>query len=215
MSLYRLKNPPPLLFFWGEQNHLRQKADQRLNNCQEQPLSSFSQFFSPALAHFFYICTWCPSFPFTQSPDLTSYFLLYVSPSSFLSCSMHNRVFNQFGESQLSLQIEIFCVLQRDGVGEGEKERETTRKCTTLYLSVQRSKHQVCTGLRPESKTKKKETKGRETRGSMWWSAFLPKGYNRWYGMLLSLEPEWFKSLFYIIESIFNSTFDFPFAAYP
>lgn len=165
MSLYRLKNPPPLLFFWGEQNHLRQKADQRLNSCQEQPLSSFSQFFSPALAHFFYICTWYPSFPFTQSPDLTSYFLLYVSPSSFLSCSMHNRVFNQFGESQLSLQIEIFCVLQRDGVGEGEKERETTRKCTTLYLSVQRSKHQVCTGLRPESKTKKKETKGEKQEG--------------------------------------------------
>lgn len=44
---------------------------------------------------------------------------------------MHNRVFNQFGESQLSLQIEIFCVLQRDGVGEGEKERETT---VQLYI---------------------------------------------------------------------------------
>lgn len=63
-------------------------------------------------------------------------------------------------------------------------------------------------------KQKERDKRG-ETRGSMWWSAFLPKGYNRWYGMLLSLEPEWFKSLFYIIESIFNLTFDFPFATYP
>lgn len=211
MSLYRLKNPPPLLFFWGEQNHLRQKADQRLNSCQEQPLSSFSQFFSPALAHFFYICTWYPSLPFTQSPDLTSYFLLYVSPSSFLSCSMHNRVFNQFGESQLSLQIEIFCVLQRDRVGEGEKERETTRNLSISAAKQTPGLHWVTSWI----ENQKERDKRRETRGSMWWSAFLPKGYNRWYGMLLSLEPEWFKSLFYIIESIFNLTFDFPFAAYP
>lgn len=206
-----LKIPLPSCFFGGEQNHLRQKADQRLNSCQEQPLSSFSQFFSPALAHFFYICTWYPSFPFTQSPDLTSYFLLYVSPSSFLSCSMHNRVFNQFGESQLSLQIEIFCVLQRDGVGEGEKERETTRNLSISAAKQTPGLHWVTSWI----ENQKERDKRRETRGSMWWSAFLPKGYNRWYGMLLSLEPEWFKSLFYIIESIFNLTFDFPFAAYP
>lgn len=162
MSLYRLKNPPPPPVFLGGQNHLRQKADQRLNNCQEQPLSSFSQFFSPALPHFFYICTWYPSSPFAQSPDLTSYFLLYVSPSSHAVCTTVSSISSV--NPSLACRLRYF-VFYRETGWVREKRRGKRLANVQLYIhQCSEPNTRSALGYVLNRKAKRKRQKGRNKR---------------------------------------------------
>lgn len=150
MSLYLLKIPLPFSFGAGSP-----KAGGRVTALQLP--RKVSKFIFSSLSHLFFLYTWYLSFSF-HSILILSFQVDCMSLSLSLSCGTHNPV--SIRNKSPDWRLRYFSLSGGMEWVKEKRETEKTHKSTTSSQSIQWIRLQVCTGILPEDKNKKKEPKG-------------------------------------------------------